>query len=335
MNKLKPTDMGRNEKISIIMPAFNAENYVFCAVQSCLEQTYENWELIIVDDCSTDSTIKEIQKFNDSRIRLYKLDQNSGPGMARNIGLEKCSGEWITVLDADDAMCLNRLATFREVAIKTGQYFVYYDVLLPWISQKPIPMSVDRKSDNYRVGKNKRLSINQWLIRDGYAKPFFHRSLLLDSTIRYPEGIRGPEDTVFLVMLCAVNNVPLIKLATRSYIYRETPGSLSNRGNMQINAAKVAYTLLVEISRTFPSVSRGVEKYKKANMEFEEFLLLKHLFKGRKYGEFLHRIFSNPRNVLIVMRKTREKSLYEILRISRNLSRILGARLIIGKRSGA
>jgi len=335
MNERNRTNMDHNEKISLIMPAFNVEDYVAYAIQSCLDQTYENWELIIVDDCSSDSTIKEIQKFNDLRIKLHKLNHNSGPGAARNMGLDKCSGEWVTVLDADDAMCLNRLTTFHEVAVKTGQNFVYYDNLLPWISQDVIPSSSDRKSENYLVRKNKTLSINQWLTKDGYAKPFFHRSLLLDGSVRYPESIRGPEDTVFLVTLCTVNKIPLIKLATRSYIYRETPGSLSNRGNKQILANKAALTLLIDISKKFPSINGGVKKFDKKNLEFEEILFVKRLLEDQKFGKFLHRIVFHPRDVLIITRKIKEKLLYEFARISRNLSRNLGKKLSMGKRSGA
>lgn len=324
-----------NEKISVIMPAFNAADYIVNAIQSCLNQKYENWELIIVDDCSDDSTVKVIEGFDDPRIKLFKLDQNSGPGAARNLGLDECTGEWITVLDADDAMCVNRLSTFHEVAENTGREFVYYDNLLPWISKGMIPSISDRKSENYRMRKNKKLSLNQWLIKDGYAKLFFHRQLLSNNSVQYPESIRGPEDTVFLVTLCAVNEVPLIKLATRSYLYRETPGSLSNRGSKQILANKDAHTLLVEISKTFPSINRGVKHFERKNLEFGEFLLVKGLLEDRKYGHFLLRLLCNPRDFLIVTRKIREKLFYEFFRISRNLSRNLGKKLTMGKRIGA
>jgi succinoglycan biosynthesis protein ExoO len=322
------------EKVSLIMPAFNAENYVANAIQSCLDQTYENWELIIVDDCSSDSTIDVIRKHNDPRIKLYELDANSGPGRARNTGLEKCTGEWITVLDADDAICLNRVETFIHVAATTGENFVYYDDLLPCTNQDTIPTIFDKKSENYTVDKNRQLTLNQWLLKDGYAKPFFHRSLLLDGSIRYPESIRGPEDTVFLVKLCAVNNVPLIKLATRSYVYRETPGSLSNRGKKQILANKAAHALLDEISIEFPSINSGVKEFARKNSDFENFLLIRELLVGRKYGRFLRRVFLHPKDLLIVMRKIEEKFLYEFLRISRNLSRTLGNKLTMGNRSG-
>jgi len=334
MNPVIQGSSDSNQRISIIMPAFNAEDYVANAIQSCLNQKYENWELIIVDDCSDDSTVKVIEGFDDPRIKLSKLKQNSGPGAARNFGLDECNGEWITVLDADDAMCVNRLSTFHEVAENTGREFVYYDNLLPWISQDMIPSIFDRKSENYRMRKNKKLSLNQWLIKDGYAKLFFHRQLLSNNSVRYPESIRGPEDTVFLVTLCAVNEVPLIKLATRSYLYRETPGSLSNRGSKQILANKDAHTLLVEISKTFPSINRGVKHFERKNLEFEEFLLVKGLLEDQKYRRFLLRLLCNPRDFLIVTRKIREKLSYELLRISRNLSRTLGKKSTKGKRIG-
>ena len=322
-------------KISLIMPAFNAGDYVSSAIQSCLDQTYENWELIIVDDYSSDSTIKEIQKFNDPRIKLHKLNQNSGPGAARNMGLDKCSGEWITVLDADDAMCLNRLSTFHEVATTTGKDYVYYDNLLTWVGQGVIPLVLDQKSKNYAKRKNKTLSVNEWLIKDSHAKPFFHKSLLVDGSVRYPEDIRGPEDTVFLVTLCAVNKISLIKLATRSYIYRETPGSLSNRGLKQILAIKVAHTLLIEISNKFPSIIEGVERLIKKNNDFEEFFELKNLFRNRSFVQFLDRLIHHPKVALIVGRMIMAKLYYEFVSISRTLSRSLGKKLSMGRRSGA
>lgn len=328
-------NLERHEKISVIMPSFNAEKYVATAIKSCLDQNYKNWELIIVDDCSTDSTVQIVEEFTDSRISLYQLGHNSGPGAARNVALTKCSGNWITVLDADDAMCLNRLSTFLDAALRIGREFVYYDNLLPWISQDVIPPTLDQKSEHYSIRNNKKMSISQWLIEDGFAKPFFHRSLLSNGLIRYPEEIRGPEDTVFLVKLCTTNKVPLIRLATRSYIYRETPGSLSNRGLHQILAIKAAVSLLDAISIDYPSITKGVKKCAQENNDFAIYLVMKEHFKQRRFWQLLVHCSFNPRSLLISARKLREKIVYEFLRMSRNLSRTLGGKLTTGKKTGA
>lgn len=89
--------------ISIIMPVYNAEEYIDDAIQSVLSQTYSNWELILVDDCSTDNSVKIINKYlSDTRIKLLMNKVNSGPAVARNKALDNASGDYITFLDSDD-----------------------------------------------------------------------------------------------------------------------------------------------------------------------------------------------------------------------------------------
>ena len=93
-----------NELVSIIIPTYNTEKFIGDTLQSVQNQTYQNWEMILVDDASTDRTVSVIEEFakNDSRIKLFKLEKNSGNGFARNIALEKASGKYIAYLDADD-----------------------------------------------------------------------------------------------------------------------------------------------------------------------------------------------------------------------------------------
>ncbi|AFU20240.1 glycosyltransferase family 2 protein [Actinobacillus suis] len=89
--------------ISIIMPVYNAEEYIEEAIKSVLNQTYSNWELILVDDCSTDNSCNVIQKYLlDIRIKFFRNKINSGPALTRNLALDNASGEYITFLDSDD-----------------------------------------------------------------------------------------------------------------------------------------------------------------------------------------------------------------------------------------
>ena len=90
--------------VSIITPCFNSENYISQAIQSVLNQTHQNWELLLVDDCSSDETFSIISNFasQDSRIKAFKLDKNSGAGVARNFAIQQASGNFIAFLDADD-----------------------------------------------------------------------------------------------------------------------------------------------------------------------------------------------------------------------------------------
>ena len=108
-----------NALVSIITPSYNSAKFIAETIQSVQNQTYSNWEMIIVDDGSSDETesvvLNIIQK--DNRIQFHKLSQNSGPAVARNTGIEKASGDYMTFIDADDIW----FPTFIENNIKTIQ----------------------------------------------------------------------------------------------------------------------------------------------------------------------------------------------------------------------
>lgn len=90
--------------VSILIPSFNSERFIAEAIGSVQQQTYQNWEMIIVDDASTDETMDVISKImaTDNRIQLQVLENNSGTGVARNTALAKAKGKYMAFLDADD-----------------------------------------------------------------------------------------------------------------------------------------------------------------------------------------------------------------------------------------
>lgn len=90
--------------ISVITPAYNSERFIEDAIRSVLKQTYTHWEMIIVDDGSTDRTPDIIEPYlkQDHRIKLIKLDKNSGPAVARNTAFKRAQGRYLAFLDADD-----------------------------------------------------------------------------------------------------------------------------------------------------------------------------------------------------------------------------------------
>ncbi|MBU9712949.1 glycosyltransferase [Evansella tamaricis] len=95
---------GTQPKVSIIIPVYNAENVVSTSIESLLAQTWENIELLVVDDCSSDNTVSIIEDYvkKDPRVKLYRTKTNSGAYVARNIALKEASGEFVTINDADD-----------------------------------------------------------------------------------------------------------------------------------------------------------------------------------------------------------------------------------------
>lgn len=97
------------ETVSIIVPVYNAQNFIKETIESVLAQTYRSFELILVDDISTDDSVKIIESFDDPRIVLHRMEVNDGAYAARNKGLELATGRYIAFLDADDKWSKDKL----------------------------------------------------------------------------------------------------------------------------------------------------------------------------------------------------------------------------------
>ena len=91
-----------NDLVSIITPSYNTARFIAETINCVLAQTYTNWEMIIVDDCSTDDTDAVVASFDDRRIRYFKNEKNSGAAMSRNRALREARGKWVAFLDSDD-----------------------------------------------------------------------------------------------------------------------------------------------------------------------------------------------------------------------------------------
>ena len=119
--------------ISIVVPVYNAAPYIENTVQMVLQQTYQDFELILVDDCSTDNSVALLEELleqrKDVRLRLVKKERNQGAAAARNTGLDMASGRYIAFLDADDVWLPHRLEAglrFMEEE-KAGSVFSAYE----------------------------------------------------------------------------------------------------------------------------------------------------------------------------------------------------------------
>lgn len=127
--------MKNNDKIdklvSVITPVYNSEKYIAGTIKSVLSQTYNNWEMLIVDDCSNDNTLGVIKEFKDPRIKYFRLDENAGAAVARNKALEKAKGKYIAFLDADDMWKPEKLEKQVNFMIENnyGFSFTGYEIL--------------------------------------------------------------------------------------------------------------------------------------------------------------------------------------------------------------
>ena len=113
--------------ISVIMPAYNAEKYIAEAIQSVISQTYTNWQLLIIDDCSTDRTAEIAEEFekSDQRIRVLRNPQNIGVAKTRNRGFDLAKGEWLALLDSDDRWHKEKLEKQLALADNSDADIIY------------------------------------------------------------------------------------------------------------------------------------------------------------------------------------------------------------------
>lgn len=117
-----------NDSVSIIMPSFNTAVYISETIDSVINQTYKNWELIIVDDCSTDNTDDVVKQYlGDERIRYIKNEINSGAAVSRNRALREAKGRWIAFLDSDDLWEPEKLEKQIRFMTENGCSFSYTD----------------------------------------------------------------------------------------------------------------------------------------------------------------------------------------------------------------
>jgi len=116
-----------NNLVSIITPSYNSENFISQTIKSVLNQTYQNWEMIIIDDVSTDNSRKIIESFmkKDDRIKLFKLSENSGAAISRNKAISLAKGNFIAFLDSDDLWLPKKLEHQLAFMIKNKYALTY------------------------------------------------------------------------------------------------------------------------------------------------------------------------------------------------------------------
>lgn len=144
--------MQSKELVSIIMPSYNCGRFVEESVKSVLAQTYQNWELLFVDDCSSDDTLPSMMTFieRDSRIKVYQNSSNSGAAVSRNIALRNARGRWIAFLDSDDLWEPTKLERQVGFMQENGYAFTYHEYVEIDEDSKELGVYVSGKR---RVGK--------------------------------------------------------------------------------------------------------------------------------------------------------------------------------------
>lgn len=218
--------MSSEPLVSIIMPAFNAEAYIRTAVESVLAQTYEHWELLVVDDGSTDGTARIVEDFRDSRIVLIRKT-NGGVSSARNVGLNNAKGSFIAFLDSDDIWLSQKLAqqvSFMlerpETAISHTLYASINEAGKPILNRQLYPFQI--------VDAKERLLVFNYIA----TLTVMLRADIISAIDGFDESLMGPEDWDCWLRVCNLGELGLIELDLARY--REHSGGISKRVDRQL-----------------------------------------------------------------------------------------------------
>lgn len=193
---------------SVIIPAYNAEQYIEATIASAMQQERCDLEIIVVDDRSTDSTADIVARIaqGDPRVSLLALPRNGGPSVARNAGILAARGEWIALLDADDSFVLGRLATLIALGEANGADMVADNLLL-------VDQSDGSEAPMLPPGSLTApclIDLPEFIARNistpdaprrnyGFLKPLMRRDFLARNGLRYDETVRFAEDFALYV----------------------------------------------------------------------------------------------------------------------------------------
>lgn len=137
--------------VSIITPIYNSEAFIGDTIESVLLQTFQDWEMIIVDDCSSDNSVEIIKFYSkkDSRIKLVKLEKNSGAAVARNTAISRAQGRYIAFLDADDLWLPSKLERQIDFMCNNNLAFTYSSYYLVDKNEKTIGLFTTKENITY------------------------------------------------------------------------------------------------------------------------------------------------------------------------------------------
>ena len=220
---------------SVIIPAYNVSGIIGRAIRSAAAQTLPPLEILVIDDCSTDNTVEVVKALGREipSLRLLSTPANGGPSAARNVGLRAAKGDWIALLDSDDAWKPGRLKRLSEVASATSADFVADNLVMwdavanaqvkPFYYELPEPQKQIALVDLFQADDNFNFSKASFTL----MKPIYRRGFLANHKLQYNESMRVSEDFAFLAE-SLFNGAKIILIQEAFYIY-SMPSSPSGR----------------------------------------------------------------------------------------------------------
>lgn len=269
--------------VSVLMVVYNGAQTIGGAIESVLQQSYDNWELIVVDDGSTDSTAEVVRSFPDPRIKLF-MRAHAGRVDARNYGLQQCQSNLIAILDADDLMTRHRLEIQRQAALhapNVGVHASWYRII---------------ETNKIQISPLSNRSITRLLWRGsslGHSTVMFNRDQI-PHELSYPEdnGIGCEDLSLFLAL--SIKKVRFQCLPKALTLYSDHANSRTKR--LRAEKAYLFRTkLLSEISKNSPQT---IQRFMRSGVNSS-------FAKSRRIQKYLITFCSLPSELLVLCRGLR------------------------------
>lgn len=261
---------------TVIIPLYNKENFIKNTLQSVLNQKFSDFEVLIVDDCSTDNSLEIVNGFTDTRIKIIKNDKNKGLSAARNIGIKNSQSEYITFIDADDLWkpyFLNEILELINLFSQATIFGTNYEEITS--SGKQINITIDKTFQK----KKKSLILDFFSINIAqpiycYSTVAFHKSVFENSE-NFDESITFAEDIDFNIRANLNNILAYSSKVCASYL-------LSSEN--QITSSKISNKVIPDLDKyqSLCTVENGLEKY----LDFNKYVFAMHYKTERNFIKF-------------------------------------------------
>jgi len=292
---------------SVLIPAYNVSGIIERAIRSAAAQTFPPREILVIDDCSADNTVEVVKALTQDipSIRLLSTPANSGPSAARNVGLRAAQGDWIALLDSDDAWKPGRLKRLLEVARATSADLVA-DNLVMWDAVadaqfKPsyFELQEPRKQitlvDMFSADDNFDFSKASFTL----MKPIFRRKFLTEHRLEYNEDMKVGEDFTFYID-SLFNGAKVILINEAYYIYSmpSAPSGRSphSRSIQDVSKLPGVSDLMSEkyADRIDPTLKRAMDDFRKTFTLLHQFNVARTYRWSGQYAQYLAYLAARP-----------------------------------------
>ena len=274
-------------KISVVIPLYNAEKFVRQTLISVLASKFKDYEVLVVDDCSTDSSVAEVEKMLphfDGRLKILSTEKNSGgPGIPRNVGVKNSAGKYITFVDNDDFLLPTALGEFFELAEKFQVDVVHTEKCLIFNDRGEVNFTWDEvgvQSDEphdefvdvpFMESKKLDERIRRYLRGKFFWLPWgkcFRRDFLLKNKICFPQ-IKYSEDMVFCFK-CMCLAKKYLRVPNIANVHRVIQSSASMKGYSMKISLEVITKILDDVDRFMSGIKffKREPNYRQAVLKF-------------------------------------------------------------------